>query len=76
MVGYVSQFNAGLSTLAGSSTVKGMSSQAMDFAVCANPSSSSSWVYVGEGSFWYRLTRVVPDKGPLNGCVCVWINDY
>jgi len=18
--------------------------------------------------FWYRLTRVVPDKGPLNGC--------
>ena len=22
--------------------------------------------------FWYWLTRVVPDKGPLNGCVCVW----
>jgi len=22
-------------------------------------------------SFWYRLTRVVPEKGPLNGCVCV-----
>ena len=21
--------------------------------------------------FWYRLTRVVPDKRPLNGCVCV-----
>ena len=21
--------------------------------------------------FWYRLTRVVPDKWPLNGCVCV-----
>ena len=21
--------------------------------------------------FWYQLTRVVPDKGPLNGCVCV-----
>jgi len=21
--------------------------------------------------FWYRLTRVVPDKGPLNECVCV-----
>ena len=20
--------------------------------------------------FWYRLTRVVPAKGPLNGCVC------
>ena len=25
-------------------------------------------------SFWYRLTRVVPDKGPLlNGCVCVCV---
>jgi len=24
--------------------------------------------------FWYRLTRVVPDKGPLNGCVCVLSN--
>jgi len=23
--------------------------------------------------FWYRLTRVVPDKGPLNGCVCVTV---
>jgi len=22
-------------------------------------------------SFWYRLTRVVPEKGPLNGCVCI-----
>ena len=21
--------------------------------------------------FWYRLTQVVQDKGPLNGCVCV-----
>jgi len=21
--------------------------------------------------FWYRLTRVVPDTGPLTGCVCV-----
>jgi len=21
--------------------------------------------------FWYRLTCVVPEKGPLNGCVCV-----
>jgi len=21
--------------------------------------------------FWYRLTQVVPDKGLLNGCVCV-----
>jgi len=23
--------------------------------------------------FWYRLTRVVPEKGPLNGCVCVCV---
>jgi len=23
--------------------------------------------------FWYRLSRVVLDKGPLNGCVCVLI---
>jgi len=23
------------------------------------------------GFTWYRPTRVVPDKGPLNGCVCV-----
>ena len=22
--------------------------------------------------FWYRLARVVPDKGPLNGCVFVY----
>ena len=21
--------------------------------------------------FWYQPTRVVPEKGPLNGCVCV-----
>jgi len=24
--------------------------------------------------FWYRPTRVVPDKGPLNVCVCVWLH--
>jgi len=23
--------------------------------------------------FWYRLTRVVPDKGLLNGCVCMFV---
>jgi len=23
--------------------------------------------------FWYWLTRVVPDKGPLNVCVCVCV---
>ena len=29
----------------------------------------SGWVWVGECFFWYRPTRVVPDKRPLNGCV-------
>jgi len=24
--------------------------------------------------FWYRLTRVVLDKGLLNGCVCIAVN--
>ena len=24
--------------------------------------------------FWYRLTWVVPDKGPLKGCVCVCVS--
>ena len=24
--------------------------------------------------FWYQLTRVVPEKGPLNGCLCVCAN--
>ena len=23
--------------------------------------------------FWYRLTRVVPEKGPLNGYVCMYV---
>ena len=23
--------------------------------------------------FWYWLTRVVPDKGPLNGCMCMYV---
>jgi len=31
------------------------------------------WVNV---FFWYRLTRVVPDKRPLNGCVCVDLLTY
>jgi len=31
----------------------------------------SGWVWVGECFFWYRPTRVVPDRGPLNGCVRV-----
>ena len=25
--------------------------------------------------FWYRLTQVVLDKGPLNGCVCVTVSN-
>jgi len=24
-------------------------------------------------SFWYRPTQVVPEKGPLNGCVCLCV---
>jgi len=24
--------------------------------------------------YWYRLTWVVPEKGPLNGCVCVCVS--
>jgi len=55
------------------STVKGMSSYALDLVVCEKPSSSCSWVWVGECFFWYRLTWVVPDKEPLNVCVCVCI---
>ena len=30
----------------------------------------SGWVWVGECFFWYQTTRVVPNKGPLNSCVC------
>ena len=26
--------------------------------------------------FWYWLTRVDPDKGPLNGCVCVCVGTF
>jgi len=26
--------------------------------------------------FWYWLTWVVPDKGPLNGCVCVCVANW
>jgi len=29
------------------------------------------WVNVSSGTGW--LTRVVPEKGPLNGCVCVCV---
>ena len=27
-------------------------------------------------AFWYRLTWVVPEKGPLYGCVCTFIQCY
>ena len=30
----------------------------------------SGWVWVGECSFWYRPTPVVPNERLLNGCVC------
>jgi len=32
--------------------------------------SVKSWLVL---PFWYRLTRVVPDNGPLNVCVCVCV---
>ena len=35
--------------------------------------SVKSWLVL---PFWYRLTWVVPDKGPLNGCVCVCVCVY
>ena len=28
---------------------------------------------MGECFFWYWPTRVVPDKRPLNGCVCACV---
>jgi len=31
---------------------------------------------VGECFFWYWPTWVVPDKRPLNGCVCVCVTSY
>jgi len=34
--------------------------------------SCSSKIQIGL-PFWYRLTWVVPDKGPLKGCVCVCV---
>jgi len=35
-----------------------------------------SKIQIGGLAFWYRLTRVVPDKGPLNVCVCVCVCVY
>ena len=31
----------------------------------------SRWLWVSECSCWYQHTWVVPEKGPLSGCVCV-----
>jgi len=31
------------------------------------------WVWMSECFFWYWPTRVVSDKRPLNGCVCVCV---
>jgi len=33
-----------------------------------------SKIQIGSIPFWYRLTWVVPDKGPLNRCVCVCVD--
>ena len=50
-----------------------------DLVACVNPS-SSSWVWVGECFFWYRLTQVVPDTHthpfniPLS--VTTWVSRY
>jgi len=53
------------------SPVKGMSSHTIDLVVSANLF-FSSWVWVGECFCSYRpTTQVVPDKRPLNSCVCV-----
>jgi len=30
-------------------------------------------VWAGECFFWYQPTQVVPEKGLLNGCVCVLV---
>jgi len=41
-----------------------------------SPEMMTDLVWVGECFFWYPPTRVVSDKGPLNGCVCVRILLY
>jgi len=37
--------------------------------------SCSSKIQIGL-PFWYWLTWVVPEKGPLNGCVCVYVLSF
>ena len=41
------------------------------------PLTVSRFIKIRNGlPFWYRLTWVVPEKGPLNGCVCVYYKWY
>jgi len=42
--------------------------QLMPLIVCC-----FSKIQIGFLPFWYWLTRVVPEKWPLNGCVCVCV---
>jgi len=59
------------------------------FCICMEPDSSISILRYGGFCFifllfsfelvlpfWYRLSRVVLDKGPLNGCVCVLLSSF
>jgi len=32
-----------------------------------------SKIQIGSTFFWYQLTRVVAEKGPLNVCLCVCV---
>jgi len=43
--------------------------QLMPLALTVSCSNKSELVL----PFWYRLTRVVPDNGPLNGCCCCFV---
>jgi len=36
---------------------------------------SSGQVWVGNCFFWHQPTQVDPDRGPLNGCMCVYVAD-
>jgi len=37
------------------------------------PADATATHYLLVLPFWYWLNRVVPEKGPLNGCVCVYV---
>ena len=62
-------------SLAVSETVSGSGTS---WAICSRqitmPAPHHSVFYRLVLPFWYRLTRVVPEKGPLNGCVCVYVS--